>query len=365
MRVGIDGRKIPGSKANGPLAGLDHAKDLGVSGIFFRTVLDMSPTLDPGELRDIRQRADELGLYLESGLGKVNPYAMAEAPELRQIGGGDTLLGFRRMMTACAEIGCLELWAGTANYKPYPGRLAYDRFRTDVSWEDQLVATEQYLRTLAPIARDLGIHINLETHEEITTFELVRLVEAVGPDAIGIVFDTSNPMQRAEHPVRAAERVAPYVRQTHFKDAALAVDADGVLYQERPLGQGLIDFEAILRILAVRTPELTLSIENAQPWDEVAVTYPTFRADQIPSRTQTVVEVFDDAWQAAHPDLSVSELAAYLGLAQDGGRRIAAGDLASIEDCTPTTFGFTDAVDAARSSIKYLHALVDSLGLAT
>ena len=88
MRVGIDGRKIPGSRVNGPLASLEHAKDLGVSGIFFRTVLDMSPTLDPGELRAIRQRADELGFYLESGLGKVNPYAMAEAPELRPLGRG-------------------------------------------------------------------------------------------------------------------------------------------------------------------------------------------------------------------------------------------------------------------------------------
>ena len=48
-----------------------------MEGLFFRTVLDMSPTLDPGELREIRQRADELGMYLETGLGKVNPYAIA------------------------------------------------------------------------------------------------------------------------------------------------------------------------------------------------------------------------------------------------------------------------------------------------
>ena len=29
-------------------------------------------------LLDVRACADELGLYLESGLGKVNPYAMAD-----------------------------------------------------------------------------------------------------------------------------------------------------------------------------------------------------------------------------------------------------------------------------------------------
>ena len=52
-------------------------------------------------------------MYVESGLGKVNPYANPEAPELRAIGDGDILLGFRRMMEACAAIGCLELLDGS------------------------------------------------------------------------------------------------------------------------------------------------------------------------------------------------------------------------------------------------------------
>ena len=74
-----------------------------MEGLFFRTVLDMSPSLDIGALRAIRQRADELGMYLETGLGKVNPYATAEAPKLRAIGDGDIVEGFRRMMNACAQ----------------------------------------------------------------------------------------------------------------------------------------------------------------------------------------------------------------------------------------------------------------------
>lgn len=126
------------------------------------------------------------------------------------MGDGDTLLGFRRMMEACAAIGCRELWASTAMVKPmFAGRLAWDRFRTDVTWEEQLVAIERFLSRLASYARDLGIHINLETHEEITSFELVRLVEAVGPDVIGIVYDTANALHRVEHPVWTARRVAP------------------------------------------------------------------------------------------------------------------------------------------------------------
>ncbi|WP_432826252.1 sugar phosphate isomerase/epimerase family protein [Dactylosporangium sp. CA-092794] len=338
------------------------AHELGMDGIFFRTVLDMTATLDPGVLRDVRACAGELGLYLEAGLGKVNPYAMAEAPELRAAGDGDTLLGFRRMIAACAEAGITELWAGTANYKPYGGRYAYDRFRTDVDWADQLAATGKFLARLAPVARDHAVHVNLETHEEITSFEVVRLVEAAGPDAFGIVFDTSNLLQRGEDPVRTARRVAPYVRQTHIKDAALSLTAGGVLYQERRVGLGVVDLRTILPILRAANPALHLTIENAQPWDEVAVTYPTFTAEQIPLRGRTLVEVFDPEWQAGHPDMSVAELSAYLRLAQHSDALIAAGTLPSFDECAPDTFGFDDAVLAVRESAAVLRALVDEAG---
>lgn len=314
MRLGVDGRKIPEAAKRGPVASLDHGRQLGLDGLFFRTVLEMSPTLDGGYLRAIRQRADELDMYLETGLGKVNPYATPEAPELRQIGDGDIVLGFRRMMEACAAIDCRELWVGTANYKvAYVGRYAYDRFRTDVSWDEQLRATASFLRKLAPIARDLGIHINIETHEEITSFEVVRLVESIGPDVTGIVFDTANVLQRAEHPVWAAKRVAPYVRQTHVKDALVAYDGDILDFQMRPCGKGVVDFGAILPILAAARPDLNLTIEN----------YESF-SDRPRRFARLVMEISDPDWLAAHPDLTAEEYAAYLEMVQRYGQRMQA-----------------------------------------
>lgn len=127
MRIGVDGSKIPHAAVNGPVGSLDFGHELGLSGLFYRTVLDMDPALDRGELRAIRERADEFGMYIESGLGKVNPYANPETPGLRAVGDGDILLGFRRMMEACAEIGCVELWSALASYKwTFRGKHAYD-----------------------------------------------------------------------------------------------------------------------------------------------------------------------------------------------------------------------------------------------
>jgi hypothetical protein len=156
--------------------------------------------------------------------------------------------------------------------------------------------------------------------------------------------------------------VAPYVRQTHIKDAALRLQPDGVLYQERTVGRGAIDLRAIVARLHAANPAVNLTIENAQPWNDVALTYPTFRTELIPLRGCALVEVFDGDWLAAHPDMSVPELAAYLALAQRCGELVADGTLPTFEACTPETFGFAEAVGAVKESAAHLRALVAELG---
>lgn len=350
MRLGTDALKFPAADRMSPVEILEAAAAEGLEGVFFRTMSSMSASLDAAVIRDIRGRADDLGLYLESGLGKVNPFGSAETPELRAFGDGDMILGYRRVMESAAAIGITELWASTGSIKPYPGRFAYDRFRTDASWAEQLEATERLLRILAPIARDLGVHINLETHEEITSFELVRLVEAVGPDAIGITFDTANVVQRAEHPTWAAQRVAPYVRQTHLKDTSLFLASDGFLHQMRPVGEGVLDLERILQILFEARPGLHLSLELAQ-----------VRAGRPPRRLP--VQIYDPEWLAGHPDLSPEELAACIELAETYASRIAADGGDDFDAYAKRPFEYSEAVSYLRTSVKNVRAAASRAGV--
>ena len=353
MRVGVDGSKIPQAVKRGPIGSLEHGRELGMSGLFFRTVFDMSPTLDRSELRAIRDRADSLGMYVEAGLGKVNPYANPEVPELRAIGDGDILLGFRRMMEACAAIDCCELWVALANYKwMFHGRLAYDRFRTDVDWADQLAASSKFLKRLAPIARDLGIHMNLETHEEVTSFELVRIVEEVGPDVTGIVFDTTNCLQRLEHPVWTARRVAPYTRQTHCKDGLLSFGNEGLDYQHRPISDGVIDYRQILPILAAANPGLNLSIEPPQP-----------KEDATRPASVIFIEVFDPQFLAGHPDLTVEEYAAFMQLVHAYGERLAAGEFPDRLTYLQKPYDFSAAVALIKKGAAHLRSVCAELEL--
>ncbi|MEV8634118.1 sugar phosphate isomerase/epimerase family protein [Streptosporangium sp. NPDC051023] len=344
VRIGTDSSKFPGAPENGAEWTLREVHRLGLEGVFFRSVLELSPTLDPGELRAVVQLAEELGLYVEVGTAKVNPFAAPEAPEVRELGGGDYLRGLERLVVACAEAGVRELWTATANYKfGIPGRLGCDRFRTDVTWPEQLEATAKVLARLGPLLRDLGCHLNLETHEEITTFELVRLVEEAGPDAFGITFDTANVLLRCEDPVAAAHRVAPYVRQSHVRDAALFLTEDGIRRFLAPCGRGVIDWPALLRPLLAHAPRLTLSIEGV-----------------MGRRFPLPLSIYDPEWHRGHPDLTTAEFAEIVRLADGYRRRAERGEVPDRETLS-LPVPVSERLDFVTESAAHLRAVLAGL----
>jgi sugar phosphate isomerase/epimerase len=345
MRIGVDGSKIPHEAEDSAVQILERAHAMGMEGVYFRTVMDVSPTLDRAVLQEVRACADELGLYLQMGLAKVNPYASAEAPQVRRLGDGDYTRGMVRMIEAAHEAaGVTELWVACANYqRGMPGYYVFDRFRTDAPWPDQLVAIEKFLRLLAPVARDHGVHLNIETHEEITSYEVVRLVEAVGPDVLGVTFDTANVVVRGEDPVAAARRVAPYTRATHLRDFVLG-DQDGVFGRVfAPIGQGSIDWDAVLGILHEANPDLPLSIENAGP------------ALHLP------IGLDDPDWLALHPDLDQREVARIREMAAEYQAKVDGGGALPLSRLRAIPY---DAERFIHDSAQALRATLGRLGIA-
>jgi len=342
MKVGIEGNHTFNCRELGVYRVIDLAKEYKLDGVFFKTILDLSPTLDSGALRDVRAYTDERGLYLEVGLGRINPYNTPESPEIRQLGEGDYRRGFERMIAAAAVMGCTDLMAGTATWKDYPGRYSVDRFRTDAPWDEQLQATERFMRQLVPCLRDHGCRLDVETHEEITSFEVVRLVESVGPEVIGITFDTGNILARCEDPVAAARRVAPYVHLAHVKDALLLFTQEGLVRNARACGEGIVDWATILPILYEYAPNLALSLED--------------------HRGYLPLEIYDPEWLKAHPDLTNAELSQVVRLAQLSEAKIARGEVVApaLYDAEPWPEQKIKRLETSRDNLR---AVIDKLKL--
>ncbi|HEY9306234.1 MAG TPA: TIM barrel protein [Microbacterium sp.] len=288
---------------------LDTLHAQGLEGVNIRTLTDLSPTLDEGELDAFRRRALELDMYVEMGVGKINPYMTAELPAVRALGEGDYVAGMERMFAVCAQMGWTTLWTACAGVKEYAAPYDTDRARREAPWPDQLRAIRGLLDKLLPVLRHYDLVLGIETHEEITTTELLRLVEDVADPHIGICFDPANPIARGEDPRAALERVAPHVVSTQLRDIQVFASPDGAGLTRfvRPCGDGQLDWSEALGSLLAARPGLNLTVEGIGGWSG--------RSD---------VPISDPFWRSLHPDLNDDELSALRALATESAG--AAGD---------------------------------------
>ncbi|OGV64887.1 MAG: hypothetical protein A2498_14295 [Lentisphaerae bacterium RIFOXYC12_FULL_60_16] len=327
MRVGIDTFTLRDLKLN-PFEQLDFIHRFKLEGAQFGGVRHLSANRDPGELKALRARADELGLYSHVSLSiTCNPHlaGVPVAEQEQQI---------RDDITAAAACGWHELHASMGG--------GNERYEHPVPWTRQLTDTADLIRRLGPVLRQHASRINIETHGDVTTFELIRLIEATGPDIAGICLDTANVLCQCEDPVEAARRAAPYTHLTHLKDGAIAFLNTGYRRQTLPAGRGMLDWRTILPILAASEPNLPLSIEDHKWLFDF--------------------HVFDDQWIRLHPDLTREEFARVMQFGWRCHQRMAAGSLPDpvTYEKKPHVDEVEDRLAAARDHLK---AMIRELGL--
>jgi sugar phosphate isomerase/epimerase len=295
MRIGLDLYSI-GHLGLGPLEALEFASSRGLEAVQFLEPSAIDRGLDPDRLDAVRSRADELGLSLEVGLPSPNPFGRL-SPEGAPTDPEDRARWFRPHLEAVSAL-------GLSHARVFMGN-RHDRFREDVRWGDQLGAASATIRALRADLVGLGLRLAVETHADLTCEELMRLVDALGDDVLGVTLDTGNLPMRLDDPVPTAERLAPLVLMTHAKDAVLGHSDRGLVWQARPVGEGCLPIPEILAILESRTPGLNLSIE-------------------LHPRTYDL-PIFDPAWLSFFPDLEPSSIAAVVRLADDCERQFRSG----------------------------------------
>ncbi|BBB02319.1 hypothetical protein RVR_10205 [Actinacidiphila reveromycinica] len=241
--------------------------------------------LDDRALAAARAALAAEGVAVALGLGFVNPARPERAAETVRLGHGDLEAGLHRLVRAAALLGAesLHFTVGTVE----------DRFRTAPTWADQLAAAAPVVRRLAERAASHGIPLVLKTHEEMTTFELLRLRDAVGHDGLRVGYSPVNVLCRLEDPVAAAGRVADWTHTVFLDDADTAWTPRGLERRMRPLGEGRVDWPAVLSVLAPAAPRLVLDLHRA--------------ALDMPFA--------EPGWITRHPDLTAGEFAAVAAMA--------------------------------------------------
>jgi sugar phosphate isomerase/epimerase len=353
--VGLDTYTLSGLGL-GPYETLAFARAHGLRGLQLGSAASVSPSLDHGALREFRREAEGQGLRVELSLPQVNPHRLRHDRAVLAAGEGDVRRGLGRYVEAAHAAGGRELHSSIGHLGdrvPGPGqsvvradgggelvreRWGAARLDASLSWDEQVRDTIAFLRGFRPQLRELGCRVNLETHADATTFELVRVVEELGDDVQGITLDVANTMNQLEDPVAAAHRAAPYVHNTHTKDGLLFFGDAGLVWQPRACGDGVVPLDAVLPLLAEHEPDLMLAIEDHK-W-----------IYELP--------IYDPAFLACHPDLTPVELAALVRLAQLGQGRVDRGETTEpyASERVPWAEQQVPRIEAARDHLEQLLA---------
>jgi sugar phosphate isomerase/epimerase len=263
---------------NDPLDAISKAAALGAAEITFYSLFELSPTLDPAVLRELKAEADSLGIAITASLDWLNPLRLDRHERELQLGDGDLARGIRRLLETGASLGMREMFFTIGTLEDRAG-----------NWPAQFDAVAALLGDLKPVLADLGMRALVKTHEEITSWECLALVERVGPDTLGVSYDPANMLVRLEDPLAAARRLAPHVTQVHIDDATLSFEGDTALRRHlAPVGQGLIDWPSLLALLPTARPLIELH------------------------RGQFAIPAFDPAWLASQPYIQLAEYAALI-----------------------------------------------------
>lgn len=113
---------------------------------------------------------------------------------------------------------------------------------------DRRAAVVDNLRRLAPTADRQRVYVALETQDDVTVDgeAAARLLADVGSDWVCLNLDAANMLYwQGTDPLSEINQLAPHIRHVHVKDK---VGGKGK-YDFPPVGQGEIDWSAILRAL--------------------------------------------------------------------------------------------------------------------
>jgi len=184
------------------------------------------PSTDRGYLDELRARLKENDLLPMVGFGSVVCTLDAEVREaaIRQALKGLEVAAY--LGAKASTFGCQRNGRVT--------RAAQLRFAVD------------QLKVVGKQARALGLRICQEDFDYWTSAELIEMSVGSGLDNVGINNDTGNWLILGEDPVEATRRVLPYTFHSHVRDYVLE---EGT-YNGVAVGQGLVDFERLLPILA-------------------------------------------------------------------------------------------------------------------
>ena len=263
---------------------IDYCVKEKLDAIFLQDSLDPA-VMDPKHWADVRAWVKDAGLHIETGgsamLPKTEGAYAAKIAELRK--------NIERAHAMGSPI-VRTLLAGDRYSMPDQGPV-----------ERHVDTAMRILRELKSQVMDAGMKIGIENHKDLQAWQTRELIVAAGKEFVGSYLDTGNPVFVAEHPLTTVEELGPYAVCFHLRDSVVYEVPDGIAVKWVPLGEGTVDFKALVARAAEILPEVYIYCKP------------------ITARPPVTIPVYsDEFWTKWFPRGRSKDLSRFIALAKHG-----------------------------------------------
>ncbi|MFJ5695511.1 sugar phosphate isomerase/epimerase family protein [Arthrobacter sp. NPDC093125] len=207
-------------------------------GVDLFQICDYAPleAMSDAEIKELRATADSLGMALEVGTKGIRPGHLRRFLHIAGILGAPLL---RTMFNVPGHIPTAD--------------------------EAAAIFTE-----VLPEFGAAGVRIAVETYEQVPTARILDVVRRVDSPWLGICSDPANTVAALEMPREVIDAVAPYVLNMHIKDFAFSRKEGwvGFTYSGAPLGEGLLDYDHMVRTIRPKERNINQIVEHWLPWQD-------------------------------------------------------------------------------------------------
>lgn len=191
---------------------------------------------DPELIHKIGECCADRGLYLELGSGGFDYERLSKRLELASEAGARVMRTF----------------------------VSGERYCTPEEHRNNLIQwTIENFKRLAEVAEKVEVPLALENHEDLTSDEIIYILESVGSPYIRALVDTGNALPVKEDPVECTQNLAPYAAATHLKDWKVWWDNGLPCRVGCPFGHGDGKLAEVYKILRNAQPDMPVTLEIA------------------------------------------------------------------------------------------------------
>jgi sugar phosphate isomerase/epimerase len=262
---------------------LEHAASLRLDTILISD-LHSYESLDDKHLREVKAKADDLGIEIHAGTGGVCPTSKRVQKEF------GTPEEHLKLLIRVAKA------LGSPVARCYLGTMEDRKGGIDRHIESMV----NVLKSVRSHALDAGVKIAVENHAgDMQAWELAGLVEAAGKDFVGVTVDSGNATWALEEPINNLRILGPYAVTSGIRDSMVWEEGSGANVQWTAVGDGCVDMKAYMDEYEKLCPRAPVQLE-------------------IISGFARPFPCFERSFWEDYPKARAGDFAAFLALAKKG-----------------------------------------------